>query len=321
MDVLRGLDQATPARTGRPAVTLGFFDGVHVGHRRVIQRTRALAASLGAPSLVLTFENHPAQVLRGSAPPLITNLPHRLRLFELEGVDRCLLLRFDEELAGMEAEDFARRVLAERVGARAVVLGFDSRFGAGARGDAALLGALAGELGDLAGAGVPVQVESVDPVLVDGRPVSSTELRRAIAAGELERAAAMLGRPVDVFGVVERGDARGRELGFPTANLNLLHEARPPRGVYAGRTRVDGRTVDALVNIGRRPTFHPEAGEDLVEVHLLDFQGDLYGRELRVRFHGRLRDERRFASVDELVARMRRDRDEGRALLARVPPE
>ncbi len=309
MEVLRGLAELRPEAPGRPVMTLGFFDGVHLGHQRVLDLVLARAKAFKAPALVLTFENHPAEVLRGKGPPTLTSLPHRLRLFAERGVDRCLVLRFDEALARMEAEDFAREIIVGRIGARAVVLGFDSTFGRAARGNAELLASMADELG--------IRVESSPVVQVDGRPVSSTAVRGAVAAGDLDQAASMLGRPVEVLGTVVPGEARGRDLGFPTANLDLHHEVRPPRGVYAGDVPWKGKDHVALINIGRRPTFHPEAGEDLVEVHLLDFHDPLYGEELRVRFRARLRDERRFASAAELTAAIQADREAALAAIHR----
>jgi riboflavin kinase/FMN adenylyltransferase len=302
--LFEGVERLDPTRFRAPVVTIGVFDGLHRGHKRVLARARELASELGGEVVVVTFHVHPRAVVVGKAPPLITSLPHRLLLLEREGVDATVVLRFDEKLRDMSAEQFVDEVLVARIGVRALVLGHDSHFGKDRRGDFALAKSL------LAPRGVPV--ERVEPVaLPDGRVVSSSSIRDAVARDDLAAAAELLGRPPALFGTVVRGDGRGRTLGFPTANLDLAGELRPSRGVWGASVEVDGRTWPAVVNIGGRPTFLPEgAAADTVEVHAIGFRGDLYGRALEVRLLGRLRDERKFADAQALKAQIARDAEE-----------
>lgn len=304
MKIFRGHTGLSPDRFHAPAVTIGVFDGVHRAHRLIIDELRAAARRQGGEAVVVTFDRHPRLTLTGSAPPTITSLEHRLVLFERAAVDATVILAFDRELAAMSARRFLDEILIGRIGARAIVLGADSHFGRGREGSIAFLEAERAKHG--------YELVSV-PLLAmggtSGEIVSSTAIRRAIAEGRLDDAAAMLGRPVSLLGRVERGDERGRKLGFPTANLSLHHEVCPRRGVYAASVEIDGVRYRALVNIGVRPTFESGAPKELVEVHLLAFEGNLYGRVLDVEFIRRLRDERKFASPDELVAQIRADRE------------
>jgi riboflavin kinase/FMN adenylyltransferase len=304
MRTFEGVESFDRDALRRPALTLGVFDGVHRGHLEIFAALRRLADSIGGPAVVVTFRNHPEMVLRGEDPPFLTSLEHRLVLFERAEMDAAVLLRFDERLARLEPEPFVRDVLVGRLGARGVVLGYDQRFGRARRGGLETLQALAPELG--------LEVRSVSGVQHAGEPVSSTRIRAAIGAGALRDAEAMLGRPVSVLGTVVRGDGRGRRLGFPTANLDLHQEVVPPRGVYATRALLDGVTHDSLTNIGLRPTFHGGgAGGETVETHLLGFPDrDLYGGTMEVFFLGKLRDERKFDSIDALVRQIGADRDE-----------
>jgi riboflavin kinase/FMN adenylyltransferase len=309
--VVQGIDGVAPGTFRAPVVTIGVFDGVHRGHRRVIARAREIAAPIGGEVVVITFHVHPRSVTVGVAPPLVTSLPHRLLLLEREGVDATIVLHFDEALRDMSAERFVDEVLVARIGARALVLGHDSHFGKDRRGDFDLARKL------LAPRGVPV--ERIEPVrLADGRIVSSTSIRASVAANEVAESEELMGRPPALYGTVVRGDGRGRSLGFPTANLDLGGELRPPRGVYGASVAIDGRTWPAVVNIGGRPTFHPEGdAADTVEVHVIGFAGDLYGRALEVRVFGRIRDERRFAGAAELKAQIAADVEEMRARVRR----
>jgi riboflavin kinase/FMN adenylyltransferase len=254
-------------------------------------------------------------VLLGHEPRTLTSLEHRLELFRRAGVEHTLALTFDERLRDVAAEDFVRELLIARLGARAFVLGFDSKFGRDRRGTPQLLEAL----------GLDVRV--VGQVVVAGRPVSSTAIREAVELGDLEGARRMLGRRVGVLGTVVRGDELGRRLGFPTANLNLHHELHPPTGVYACFARVEssaeapGGVWPAVANIGTRPTVGSHAAEPRVEVHLLDFQGSLYGAQLEVAFVAHLRPEQRFPGLDALQAQIARDAARARELLAAEPAE
>lgn len=293
-------------------VSIGVFDGVHIGHQATLAANVRRARELGLVPSVVTFRRHPKRVLLGRAPRTLTSLEHRLELFARAGIEQCLALEFDEALREMPAEEFTRIHLFEGLRAREFVLGFDSKFGLDRRGGPELLRAL----------GYPVRV--VDEVRVGGRAVSSTAIREAVELGDLTAAAAMLGRPVSVLGRVIHGDARGRTLGFPTANLDLHHELHPPIGVYACRVwRLDrggaagGIGLPAVANIGLRPTVQPDAPAlPTVEVHLLDFAADLYGERLEVAFVARLRNEMRFDGLDALRAQVERDVAIARSLLA-----
>lgn len=294
---------------------MGVFDGVHLGHQAILRRNTERARELGAQSTVVTFREHPKAVLLGHAPRTLTSLEHRLELFRRAGIEHTVALTFDEELRQIDARDFARELLAGALSARQLVLGFDGKFGRDRQGTPEFLRDLGYE------------VEVVPEVLVGGRPVSSTAIREAVELGDLDGAARMLGRPVAVYGDVVAGDAVGRKLGFPTANLDLHHELRPPAGVYACRAyrtqSVLPAAHPAVANIGFRPTLaeqRPAAAS--VEVHLLDFDGDLYGESLEVEFVARLRDERRFANLTELAAQIGSDVLAARAVLgAHAPAE
>lgn len=313
MQVIRSLD-ACPRPPEGTAVTLGFFDGVHLGHQLLIGEARRLAAEQGARSAVVTFDNHPAAVVRPeSAPMLLTTLDHRLELLAATGVDHVLVLEFDEARSKESAEDFVEGVLVECLRALAVVVGADFHFGHQRRGDVALLR----EMGVARG----FEVEGLQLVgsgSEGARPVSSTAIRAALAAGDLVAANRMLGRAHEVRGSVRTGDRRGRELGFPTANVAVPERmALPADGIYAGwYERPDGSTHPAAISLGRRPTFYADQAVSLLEAHLLDFTGDLYGEEARVRFVARLRGEQRYDTVEALVEQMERDCRAAREVLA-----
>ncbi len=301
MRTLYGSVDLHPARFRNPVVTLGVFDGLHRGHRAVLARTRELAARVNGEVVVLTFDVHPRKVTTGEPPPLITSLAHRLLLLGREGADATVVLQFDQQLRTTSARQFVEQVLLAGIGAQGVVVGHDTHFGLDREGDHALLDEMLSPLG--------IPVERTEPVtLRDGTVVSSSAIRRAVAGGDLEMAARLLGRPPALFGTVVDGEGRGRALGFATANLDMRHELRPGRGVYAGKVRIDGRTWPAVVNIGGRPTFHPEGVDaDTVEVHICGFEGDLYGRDVEVTLFDHLRPERRFDGPDALRTQIARD--------------
>jgi len=317
MRVSRGRADATPPERGA-VVSLGVFDGVHLGHREILGRNVARAEELDATPTVVTFADHPKAILIGRAPRTLTTLEHRLELFERAGVGYTVVLPFDEELRRIPAREFVDDFLIGRLRARAFVLGFDSKFGAGRAGTPDLLR----ELG--------YDTTVVPKVVVCDRAVSSTAIREAVELGDLESAERMLGRRVSVLGEVVTGVHLGRKLGFPTANLDLHHELHPPVGVYACRAHVlrDGSdsavvaTHRAVCNIGFRPTVDGARPErPLIEVHLLDFTGDLYGKRLEVEFVAPLRGERRFESLEALVAQIGRDAERAREILADEPAE
>ncbi|MEN9785559.1 MAG: hypothetical protein RLZZ299_823 [Pseudomonadota bacterium] len=288
------------------AVAVGNFDGVHAGHRAVLAALAEVAAARGAAPVVYTFDPAPTAVVAPERhQPRIVDVADRARLLLEAGVEEVVVERFSSAMAAHPARWFAREVLARRLGAVAVVVGHDFRFGHGREGDAeALRGWLPG-----------VEVLEVPAVTRDGAPISSSRIRREVAAGAVEEAAAMLGRPHRLRGTVVPGDQRGRTLGFPTANLRLETELLPAHGVYAVRVAVDGAGPRAAVmNLGTRPTV--DGLRVVPEVHLLDFDGDLYGREVEVSLVTRVREERRFGSLEALVAQIRADVDAARVRLA-----
>jgi riboflavin kinase/FMN adenylyltransferase len=282
-------------------VTIGAYDGVHLGHQYVIGEVRRLAATLGTASAVVTFDRHPAAIVRPeSAPKVLTDLPQKLELLAGAGVDYALVVHFDASRSQESAEDFVTEVLVGQLRARAVVVGEDFHFGHRRRGNVELLASM--------GAGHGFEVEGLALIGIQA-PVSSTRIRQLVAAGDVEAAAAMLGRNHEVRGRVNRGDGRGHQLGFPTANLEVPGDiCLPADGIYAGwYQRPDGTFHPAALSLGRRPTFYHDADASLLEAYLLDFDGDLYGERAAVRFVTRLRDEERFDSTDALVDQMARD--------------
>lgn len=321
----RDLDGAAPK-----VATIGFFDGVHRGHVRILRELEDWARETGTEAAVVTFDRHPQAVLGGHPPVPIVSLEHRLLLLEREGVDTTLVLRFEPELAAWSPETFIERVLQGALDARGLLLGFDSAFGKGRRGDWEYLSARRNELG--------LELRKVDAEYVEGERVSSSLIRTLLHSSRLDRVAQLLGRPFSLLGRVVAGDARGRELGFPTANLDIGPATSLPRGVYFVDVLRLGPAPDGLprephllrmyagvVNIGSAPTVRGETVDggsaerafdpalDRVEVHLLDVEEDLYGEYLELfvmRWH---RPERRFANVGELVAQIERDVEARRA--------
>jgi riboflavin kinase / FMN adenylyltransferase len=286
------------------AVTIGAYDGVHLGHRALLRDLSARARAGGLSTVVVTFDRHPAGVVRPESAPLqLTDLEQKLELLAACGIDRTVVIPFDLARAEETAEDFVKQELVDGLGTRLVVVGEDFHFGHGRRGNVALLTELGRKYGfDVVGA----------TLTGDGtEPVSSTRIRTLVAEGDVVGAAALLGRPHEVRGEVVRGDGRGGpELGFPTANLSIADDiALPADGIYAGHfTRADGTVHDAAISVGRRPTFYePGTAPVLVEAYLLNFAGDLYGEHSRVSFVDRLRGDRKFDSVDALIAQMHQD--------------
>ncbi|HVM06101.1 MAG TPA: bifunctional riboflavin kinase/FAD synthetase [Acidimicrobiales bacterium] len=312
MDVLAGLD-ACPRPERGTVVTIGAYDGVHLGHRALLARVRRMADDLGAAAAVVTFDRHPATVVRPeSAPRLLTDLDQKLELLETTGMDYAHVIRFDEERSKESAEDFVRAVLVDCLAARAVVVGHDFHFGHRRRGNVPLLQQMGAELGfDVLGISLLADEAA-------GEPVSSTRIRRLLAAGDVVSASALLGRTHEVRGTVVQGDRRGRRLGYPTANVVVPAEILlPADGIYAGwYRRPDGSAHRTAISLGRRATFHPDAEASVLEAYLLDFDGDLYGERAGVRFVARLRDDARFDSVDALVSQIDADVANARAVLA-----
>jgi riboflavin kinase/FMN adenylyltransferase len=286
-------------------VTIGAYDGVHLGHRRLIERVRRTALEIGAASAVVTFDRHPASVVRPeSAPPLLTGFGQKLDLLAMTGVDVALVVHFDQERAAEAAEEFVSEVLVGCLKARAVVVGHDFHFGRGREGDVPLLQRMGAQLGfDVTGCRLFTGA-------ADGEaPISSTRIRRLIADGDVKGASRLLGRWYQLQGVVGHGDKRGRELGYPTANLEVSRQMQLcADGVYAGwYLRPDGTRHQTAISVGRQPTFYSSRPFSLVEAHLLDFQGDLYDELGTVEMVERLRGQEKFGSVEALIDQMASD--------------
>jgi riboflavin kinase/FMN adenylyltransferase len=312
MEVVR-LDAASVARWPRPSVAVGNFDGVHRGHQALVARAVTAAAASGGTAVVLTFDPHPARVLTPeAAPTALMTLDQKAATLVRLGVHSMAVLPFDAEMAAASPADFAARVLRRALGADAVVVGANFRFGRGRAGDVATLRRQGESLG--------FRVVEVPPVVVGGERVSSSRIREALARGDARAAAALLGRPYCIEGRVGPGQGRGRTIGVPTANLQPANETVPALGVYAAWCWTAGAPAGtaAVVNIGRRPTFG--GGEVSVEAHLLGFTGDLYGQAMSLGFVSRLREERTFPGPDALVAQIREDIRAARDVLAGAPP-
>lgn len=308
-------DPALPPRGLEGAVyAIGNFDGVHLGHQAVIARTLALAAARAAPSAILTFEPHPADFFAGR-PVVFRLTPAEIKASVCArlGVSGVVVLSFNARLAAMSAEEFVAKVLVAELGLGAVVVGWDFHFGKGRSGSPAFLA----EAGSRYGFAVEIVGKVEDGAGEEASAVSSTAIRRALERGDVATAARALARPYAIIGRVISGQRLGRTLGVPTANIALEPNNRLAHGIYAVRARFEGGIHPGVASFGVRPTV--DNGPPLLEVHLLDFDGDLYGREMEVEFIERIRDERRFDSLPSLVAEMERDKKRARALLAVGP--
>jgi riboflavin kinase/FMN adenylyltransferase len=308
-------DQTVRAFPGeRTVITIGAYDGVHLGHQAVISHVRQRALELGARSAVVTFDRHPASVVRPeSAPLLLTGPEQKMELLEATGVDAVAVVPFNEEQAGESPESFVQRVLVECLGTKVIVVGEDFHFGRHRDGNVNLLRKL--------GAEHDFEVEPLELLpRADGvdEPVSSTAIRRALAGGDVTRANEMLGHTFEARGPVVTGDQRGRLLGFPTANVEVSNSmSLPADGVYAGwYERPSGELHPCAINLGRRPTFYEHADSSLLEAHLLDFEADLYGERARVRFTHFLRSERKFDGIEALKEQLDLDIAHARGLLS-----
>jgi riboflavin kinase/FMN adenylyltransferase len=303
MQVIR--DNQPSDSSKRSVVTIGAYDGVHRGHQAVIGQVRKEAQQLGCQSVVVTFDKHPASVVRpASAPKLLTDLDQKLELLQQTGIDATLIVEFNRERSTEDPALFVKRVLVDTLRARVVVVGEDFHFGFNRGGNVAMLREL--------GKQFDFQVEPVKLIArPDGveEPVSSTSIRRALAGGQVEIATNLLGRAYEMRGVVVNGDKRGRSIGFPTANVEAPNAmCLPADGVYAGRFRCDDGSVHACaINLGRRPTFFEHADHSLLEAHLLDFSGDLYGQKVSVTFEHFLRSERKFDGLEAIKTQLQLD--------------
>jgi riboflavin kinase/FMN adenylyltransferase len=299
MQVHRSIDTISlPAS----ACAIGMFDGVHIGHVMVLENALREARILGIPSVVVSFANHPQFLISRTPTQLLSSLNERLEAFEAMGFDHALILEFDEWLKNLPADEFIRLILREHLGVKSVTVGYDHRFGRNRAGD--------GDMLKVAGAAHGFEVQVIDPVRTadGGQIVSSTLIRKLLAFGDIDQANQLLGHPYSLSGKVEPGLQRGRQLGFPTANLAMEpHRLVPAQGTYGGYAILNHMPYLAVCNIGLSPTFGDQ-GIKRVEVHLLDYPGgDFYGETLRMVFLHRIRDERRFPSVDELIAQIHSD--------------
>ena len=303
MQVIRDSQQSDISK--RSVVTIGAYDGVHRGHQAVIGQVRKEAQQLGCQSVVVTFDKHPASVVRPeSAPKLLTDLDQKLELLQQTGIDATLIVEFNRERSTEDPALFVKRVLVDALRAQVVVVGEDFHFGFNRGGNVAMLRELGKQFDFL-----------VEPVKLIARPdgveepVSSTSIRRALAGGQVETATNLLGRAYEVRGVVVNGDKRGRTIGFPTANVEVPNAmCLPADGVYAGKFKCDDGSMHACaINLGRRPTFFEHADHSLLEAHLLDFDGDLYGQKVSVTFEHFLRSERKFDGLDAIKSQLQLD--------------
>ena len=302
------LDGGVPENLKGGIVALGNFDGFHLGHQAVLGRAVARGFHERRPVIAATFDPHPVKFFKPDIPPFrLTTLDQRERLFAHAGADAMLVFEFGARLAAMDADDFVADVLARRIDAAGVITGDDFSFGKGRRGDVALLKTLGEQHG--------VSAEAVAQVLLDGERISSGRIREALVAGDSATATRMLSRDYAIEGVVQRGDRRGHELGYPTANLELGDYQRPKYGIYAVRVTLDdGSEWPGVASLGVRPTFEPP--RELLEAYLFGFDGDLYGRRIEVALHAFIREERKFADVEALVTQMHEDEATARKLLA-----
>jgi riboflavin kinase/FMN adenylyltransferase len=308
MEVIHGIDKIK-RKFRNPVITIGNFDGVHIGHLGLFQRVKNLAETFGGESIIITFHPHPIKVLSPSnGPPLITPHEQKVQLIEAAGIDVFVVIDFTPEFATMNASDFVQEIIHNKIGARAVVVGPDYRFGHKREGDIPALTRMGREL--------DFEVHVVPDITLNGVEVSSSTIREFVSGGDLDRARAMLGRDYQVAGRVIRGrDRGGRLLGFPTANLQLIDELTPKPGVYATEVVIEGKLYDGATNIGYSPTF--ENGAFSVETHIFDFSGDIYGKTIQVRFIERLREEKTFSGPEELSTQIRKDVRRAKEILAK----
>lgn len=308
---MRWLDhrETVPDALRDAIIALGNFDGFHKGHQAVAGEAISWAHAEGRPSIIATFDPHPVRFFKPDVPPFrLTTLEQRQELYLAAGATAMLVFHFDSELAGTSAEDFITEILIDRFGAHGVVTGGDFTFGQGAKGNVELLRSFGGANG--------LQSRVVDVVEDDSETVSSSRIREALRDGDPQLAAKLLTRPFAIRGIVEHGDKRGRELGYPTANLVIDNYLRPKFGIYAvtGRILSTGEMLEGAASVGIRPQFEPP--KELLEPYFFDFSGDLYGQEIEVAFHHFLRGEAKFDSLDELTAQMEKDCAEAKRLLS-----
>jgi riboflavin kinase/FMN adenylyltransferase len=310
MQVIHYPDDPRPERWHQPVLALGNFDGMHRGHLKIIERVRLGAQERGSTAIAMTFDPHPSKIVRpDKAPPLLMTEPQKLEALARGGMHGVAIVRFTPELAKWDPETFVRSVLVEWLHVAEVWVGANFLFGHDRSGNFSLLRSLGARYG--------FRAEKIDPVRYKEFVVSSTRVRRLITEGRVDEAGALLGHYYALDGTVVQGRKRGRELGFPTANLCPENELVPPAGVYATIANIDGLAYPSITNIGTRPTF--ESGkEPIIETHVIDLEKEMYGTKIRVGFVQRLRDEKKFESVDALKAQVEADRDRAKNLFDRM---
>ncbi|HUF04620.1 MAG TPA: bifunctional riboflavin kinase/FAD synthetase [Aridibacter sp.] len=297
MQIFHGTENASIARP--TVLTLGVFDGLHLGHQAIMKNVVERASASEAVPTVITFDPHPRAVLHPeSAPPMLQTFDQRLANFNVLGIEQAIVIRFTKEFADCKAEEFLREIVHERLQAREIYLGHGFAFGKGRRGDIGLLRKMSGEFGFTA--------DEVPEVRLRGIRISSSRIRELLKDGKVNLARRMLGRPYGIEGVIIRGDRRGHTIGFPTANLKPENRVVPKFGVYATATLIEGVWMKGVTNVGVRPTFESDS-EPSIETHVFDFEDDLYGSVLRVRFLHRIRSEKKFSGIDELKVQIARD--------------
>lgn len=297
MEIIRGIKNLkSPFKN--PVVTLGNFDGIHLGHQRIFEKVKEEATKFAGESVVVTFEPHPLKILSPEqCPPLLTPFKKKMMLMEKTGIDKVLCLRFTRAFSNTTPSDFVKRILLKKVGAKKIIIGYNYRFGRGKTGNVESLKAICADYG--------IEVEVVQPLIVDHTVVSSSKIRQLIREGEVERASKLLGRDYLVIGRVIKGTHRGHELGFPTANLEMTEELYPKLGVYAVNVQWHQQFFNGLANIGFNPTFDTKALT--LEIHILNFNHEIYGDEIQVSFIRRIRDEIRFSSLKGLIGQIQKD--------------
>ena len=310
MEVLHFPDDSRPAWLVHPVLALGNFDGLHRGHLKIVERVRRGAAEHGGTPMAMTFDPHPSRIVRpDKAPPLLMTKAQRLEALDRAGIAAVAVVRFTTELSHWDPETFVRTVLVDWLRVSEVWVGANFLFGHDRSGNFSTLRTLGQRYG--------FRADKIDPVRYKEFVVSSTRIRRLVAEGRMDEAGALLGHPYYIDGTVVAGKRRGRELGFPTANLQTENELLPPNGVYATTTTIDGVVHASLTNVGVRPTFG-DAVKPIIEAYVLGFNGDLYGRPVRLGFVQRLRDERKFEDVDALRTQMEADRRRAERLFAQL---
>jgi riboflavin kinase / FMN adenylyltransferase len=304
MQILRSVPELSQLQ-GPLFLAIGVFDGVHLGHRAVISTSAEHARAVNGTPVVVTFDPHPEKVLRPhKAPHLLTATPHKIALIRALGVGHLLILPFDKHFAATEAEEFVHQLLQHSNPLREICVGHEWSFGRNRRGNLDLLKKL--------GAEFDFNVVGISPVTLNGEIVSSTTIRSAVEAGDFQKAAIMLGREYTILGTVVHGDDLGKKIGFPTANLSAHSEQFPPNGVYVAEAKLDGVVYPGVVNLGCRPTINSGRSNRILEVYLLDFDRDIYGKDLELRFVRYLRPEKKFENVDALIRQIGLDVQQAR---------